>query len=246
MLVLLTNDDGIRAEGLNALKKELSKIAEVWVVAPEGEQSAISHSLTLHRPLEIRKISHKTYSINGTPTDAVMVAIYGILKQKPDLLISGINHGPNLGEDVTYSGTVAGAIEGLLMGIPSIAVSVFDLNCSYFTKAAEFIKRLTLFINKKGLPKGTFLNVNIPAKRGKLEKYEITRLGRKRKRKVELKKVNSRGRTFFWIGKENTSWLKASGTDYSAIKKGAVSITPLHLDLTDYEMIDRIKKWSII
>ncbi len=246
MLILLTNDDGIKAEGLIALQKEISGIAEVWVVAPEGEQSAISHSLTLHRPLEVKKISAKTFSINGTPSDAVIVGVYGILKKKPDLLISGINHGPNLGEDVTYSGTVAGAMEGSLMGIPSIAVSVFDLNSSYFEKAARFIRKLALFISKKGLPKETLLNVNIPAKRGKLEGYEITRLGKKTKREVKLKNVNSRNKSFWWIGKENTSWMVGSGTDFSAVKRGKVSITPLHLDLTDHKKIDRIKEWKII
>jgi 5'-nucleotidase len=241
----LTNDDGIRAEGLIALRKELSKMAEVWVVAPEGEQSAISHSLTLQRPLEVKKISERTFTINGTPTDAVMVGVYGILKKKPDLVISGINHGPNLGEDVTYSGTVAGAMEGSLLGIPSIAVSVFDCGITYFTKAAKFIRKLVLFIHKEGLPKGTFLNVNIPAKKRKLDKYEITRLGKKTKRKVELKKINSRGRSFWWIGKENTNWTEASGTDCSTIRKGKISLTPLHLDLTDHKMIDRIKQWKI-
>lgn len=246
MLVLLTNDDGIKAEGLIALKKEISRIAEVWVVAPEGEQSAISHSLTLHRPLEVKKISTKTFSINGTPSDAVIVGVLGILKKKPNLLISGINHGPNLGEDVTYSGTVAGAMEGALMGIPSIAVSVSDLGSSYFAKAARFIRKLALFISKKGLPKDTLLNVNIPAKRGKLEGYEITKLGKKMKREVELKNVNSRGKSFWRIGKENTRWVIASGTDCSAVEKGKVSITPLHLDLTDHKEIDRIKKWKSI
>ena len=245
MLVLLTNDDGIKAEGLRALKKELSKTAEVWVVAPAGEQSAISHSLTLKKQLEVKKISDKTFSVNGTPTDAVMIGVYGILKKKPDLLVSGINHGPNLGEDVTYSGTVAGAIEGSLMGIPSIAVSVSDLDSSYFTKAAKFVKKLTLLIHKKGLPKGTLLNVNIPAKKGKLEGYEITRLGKKRKRKVELKKINSRNRSFWWIGNENTSWINSSGTDCSAVKRGKVSITPLHLDFTDHKSINLIRQWEI-
>ena len=246
MLVLLTNDDGIKAEGLLTLKKELSRMADVWVVAPEGEQSAISHSLTLHRPLEVKKISDRTYSINGTPTDAVMLGVFGILKEKPDVLISGINHGPNLGEDVTYSGTVAGAMEGLLMGIPSIAVSVFIPRSSYFAQGAEFVKRLVSFVHNNGLPKDVLLNVNIPAKKGKMDEYEITRLGKKRKRKVELKKVNSRDRSFWWIGKENTSWFQTPGTDYSAVKRGKVSITPLHLDFTNYKVIDRIKEWRTI
>jgi 5'-nucleotidase len=245
LLILLTNDDGIKAQGLLTLKKELSRIAEVWVVAPEGEQSAISHSLTLNRPLEVKKVSDRTYSINGTPTDAVMLGVYGILKKKPDVLVSGINHGPNLGDDVTYSGTVAGAMEGLLMGIPSIAVSAYDSDSFYFTRGALFVKKLVSFIHKNGLPEDVLLNVNIPAKKGKMGDYEITRLGKKRKRLVELKKINSRNRSFWWIGKENTSWYQKSGTDFSAVKRGRVSITPIHLDFTDHKMIDQIKQWKI-
>lgn len=245
MLVLLTNDDGIKAEGLITLRKEVSRIAEVWVVAPEDEQSAISHSLTLQKPLEVKKMSDRTFSISGTPADAVTIGVYGILKKKPDLLISGINHGPNLGEDVTYSGTVAGAMEGSLMGIPSIAVSVFAVGSSNFKETARFVRRLVLFIKKKGLPKGALLNINIPVTRGTLEKYEITRLGKKMKRKVELKKANFRSRDFWWIGKENTDWSRASGTDWSAIKSGKVSITPLQLDLTDHEAIDQIRTWKL-
>lgn len=246
MLILLTNDDGIKAQGLAALKEELSRIADVWVAAPEGEQSAISHSLTLQKPLELKKISDRTFSISGTPADAVTIAVYGILQDKPDLLISGINHGLNLGEDVTYSGTVAGAMEGTLMGIPSIAVSVFDNGSSHFKQAAKFVRKLALLVCKEGLPKGTFLNVNIPAKRGKLEKYEITKLGTKTKRKVELKEVDFRNRSFWWIGKENTSWDRISGTDCSAVRKGKVSITPLHLELTAHKAMERIKLWKII
>jgi len=245
LLVLLTNDDGIKAEGLIALRKEFSRTGEVWVVAPEGEQSAISHSLTLQKPLEVRKVSDRTFSINGTPADAVTVAVYGILKKKPDLIVSGINHGPNLGEDVTYSGTVAGAMEGSLMGIPSIAVSVFKVDSAHLEEAARFVRKLALFVGKKGLPGGTFLNVNMPATRGKLEKYEVTKLGKKLKRRVELKKVNFRNRSFWLIGKENTNWSRASGTDWSAVKRGRVSITPLQLDLTNYGVIDQMKGWKI-
>jgi 5'-nucleotidase len=245
LLILLTNDDGIDAKGLLALKKELSKIGEVWVIAPEGEQSAVSHSLTLLKPLELKKIGERFYSLSGTPTDAVMLGYYGILKTKPDLVISGINHGPNMGDDVTYSGTVAGAIEGTLLGIPSISVSMADPNFSYFDSGVKFVRKLALFVLKNGLPQNTFLNVNLPPKRGWMEKYEITRLDRKKSKKVKLKKVDSRGKTFFWIGKENSSWGNQDGTDYQAVKKGFVSVTPLKLDTTNYEVMERIKKWRI-
>ena len=246
MLILLTNDDGIKAQGLLALKKEFSKIGEVWVIAPEGEKSAVSHSLTLRKPLELRKIGKRFYSISGTPTDAVILGYYGILKKKPALVISGINHGPNLGDDVTYSGTVAGAIEGTLLGIPSIAVSMADPNFSHFDSGARFVRKLALFVHKNNLTKNTFLNVNLPPKKGRIEKYKITRLDRKKSKKVELKRVDSRRKTFFWIGKENSHWGNQDGTDYQAVKKGFVSITPLKLDITNYEAIEEIKKWGIL
>jgi 5'-nucleotidase len=246
LVILLTNDDGIKAQGLLALKKELSKIGEVWVIAPEGEKSAVSHSLTLRKPLELRTIGKRFYSISGTPTDAVMLGYYGILKKKPTLVISGINHGPNLGDDVTYSGTVAGAIEGTLLGIPSIAVSMADPKFLYFDSGARFIRKLALFVLKNDLPQNTFLNVNLPPKRGRMEKYKITRLDRKKSKKVELKRVDSRGRTFFWIGKENSSWENEEGTDYQAVEKGFVSISPLQLDTTNYKVIEEIKKWRIL
>ena len=246
MLILLTNDDGIKAQGLLALKKELSKIGEVWVIAPEGEKSAVSHSLTLQKPLELKQISERFYSLSGTPTDAVMLGYYGILKKKPTLVISGINHGPNLGDDVTYSGTVAGAIEGTLLGIQSIAVSMADPNFSYFDSGARFVRKLALFVHKNNLPKNTFLNLNLPPKRGRMEKYKITRLDRKKSKKVELKRVDSRGKTYFWIGKENSSWGNQDGTDSQAVKKGFVSITPLQLDTTNYKVIEEIKKWGIL
>lgn len=244
VVILLTNDDGIEAEGLLALKKELSKIGEVWVIAPSGEQSAVSHSLSLHRPLEVRKIGERSYAIDGTPTDGVILGYYGILKNSPDLLVSGINHGPNLGDDVIYSGTVAAAIEGTLLGIPSIAVSVADPNFRYFNPGAKFVKKIALFILEKRLPENTFLNINIPAKKGKNFKYQITKLDKKKKKKVELKRITSRGKTFYWIGKENTTWAKGKYTDYEAIKKGYISITPIKLDLTDYEAIAQVKKWN--
>jgi 5'-nucleotidase len=246
LVILLTNDDGIKAQGLLALKKELAKIGEVWVIAPEGEQSAVSHSLTLQKPLELKKIGERFYSLSGTPTDAVMLGYYGILKKKPTLVISGINHGPNMGDDVTYSGTVAGAIEGTLLGIPSIAVSMANPNFFHFDSGAKFVRKLALFVLKNDLPQNTFLNVNLPPKRGRIEKYKITRLDRKKSKKVELKRVDSRGKTFFWIGKENSHWGNEDGTDYQVVKKGFVSITPLQLDTTNYKVIEEICKWRFL
>ena len=152
MIVLLTNDDGVNAKGLLVLKKELSKIGQLWVVAPDREQSATSHSLTLQHPLRINKIGERFYSVDGTPTDAVMLAVHAILKKKPDILISGINHGPNMGDDVSYSGTVAAAMEGTILNIPSIAVSNVNWEAKHFESAARFVRRLARFVLENGLP----------------------------------------------------------------------------------------------
>ena len=246
MLALLTNDDGINAEGLLTLKKEISKIAQVWVVAPDREQSASSHSLTLQYPIRINKIADRFYSVDGTPTDAVMLAVRSILKRRPDILISGINHGPNLGDDVSYSGTVAAAMEGTILNIPSIAVSNVNWNAKHFGSTAKFIKKLTLFVLKNGLPKDTFLNVNVPDKKQAMRKYKITRLGKRLHNDVVIDKINQRAGEYLWIGEQTSIWEKEDDTDYAVIQKGYVSITPLHLDMTDYKAMERLKRWKIL
>ena len=246
MLALLTNDDGINAEGLLTLKKEISKIGQVWVVAPDREQSATSHSLTLQYPIRINKIADRFYSVDGTPTDAVMLAVRSILKRRPDVLISGINHGPNLGDDVSYSGTVAAAMEGTILNIPSIAVSNVNWNAKYFGSTAKFIKKLTLFVLKNGLPKDTFLNVNVPDKKQAMRKYKITRLGKRLHNDVVIDKINQRAGEYLWIGEQTSIWEKEDDTDYAVIQKGYVSITPLHLDMTDYKVMERLKRWKIL
>lgn len=246
MLILLTNDDGINAKGLQALKREVSKIGELWVVAPEGEQSATSHSLTLDYPIRINRISERLYSVGGTPTDAVMLAVRAIMKRKPDILVSGINHGPNLGNDVSYSGTVAAAMEGTILNIPSIAVSNVNWNARYFSAAAIFIQKLILFIARNGLPKDTFLNINVPDRKDTVKKYRITRLGKRLHNHVVIEKINQRGKNYFWIGKQTSVWEKEDDTDYAAIQKGYVSISPLHLDTTDYSALKRLKRWKVL
>jgi len=246
LLVLLTNDDGINAKGLLTLKRELSKIGQVWVVAPDREQSATSHSLTLQYPLRINRIAEKFYSVDGTPTDAVMLAVHAIMKRKPDILISGINHGPNLGDDVSYSGTVAAAMEGTILNIPSIAVSNVNWNAKHFESAVKFVRKLVNFVLKNGLPKDTFLNVNIPDKKNVIEKFKITRLGKKVYNDVVIEKIDPRGKNYFWIGEQTSVWEKEKDTDFAVIQKGYVSITPLHLDMTDYKAIEQIKRWKIL
>jgi len=247
MLALLTNDDGVSARGLLALKKELSKIGQVWVVAPDREQSAISHSLTLQHPLRINRIADRFYSVDGTPTDAVMLAVHAILKRKPDILISGINHGPNMGDDISYSGTVAAAMEGTILNIPSIAVSNVNWNAKHFGAAAKFVRKLAKFVFKSGLPRYTFLNVNVPDRSAAIAKFKITRLGKRVYSDVVIEKIDPRGKNYYWIGEQTPIWeKKADDTDFAAIQKGFVSITPLHLDMTDYRAMERIKRWKIL
>ena len=245
MIVLLTNDDGVNAKGLLALKKELSRIGQVWAVAPDREQSATSHSLTLQHPLRINKIGERFYSVDGTPTDAVMLAVHAILKRRPDILISGINHGPNMGDDVSYSGTVAAAMEGTILNIPSIAVSNVNWDAKYFESAARFVKKLAKFVLENGLPQYTFLNVNVPDRRQAAKGYKITRLGKRVYSDVVIEKIDPRGRNYYWIGEQTPIWeKKADDTDFAAIKKGYISITPLHLDMTDYKAMERMKDWK--
>jgi 5'-nucleotidase len=246
LLALLTNDDGINAKGLLALKREVSKIAQVWVVAPDREQSASSHSLTLRYPLRVNKIADKFFSIDGTPTDAVMLAVYSIMKKRPDIVISGINHGPNLGDDVSYSGTVAAAMEGTILNIPSIAVSVANWEARHFDSAARFIRKVASFVLRNGLPKGSYLNVNIPDGNKSIKKYKITHLGKRVYNDVVIQKVDPRNKKYFWIGEQSSTWEKDKDSDFSAIKRGYVSITPLHLDTTYYDTIQQIKKWKIL
>lgn len=247
MIALLTNDDGVGAEGLLALKKELSGTFQVWVVAPDREQSATSHSLTLQHPLRINKIAERFYSVDGTPTDAVMLAVHAILKKKPDILISGMNHGPNMGDDVSYSGTVAAAMEGTILNIPSIAVSNVNWNPKHFGAGARFVTKLAKFVLKNGLPQYTFLNVNVPDRNRPIKKFKITRLGKRAYSDVVIEKIDPRGRNYYWIGEQSLIWEKREDdTDFAAIKKGHASITPLHLDTTDYKALEQIKRWKIL
>lgn len=246
MNFLLTNDDGVWAEGLLTLAKEMRKIGKVLIVAPDREQSATSHSLTLHRPLRINKIDANRYAVDGTPTDAVMVAFHGLLKRKkPDLLISGINQGPNLGDDVTYSGTVAAAIEGTLLGIPSIAVSHSNWEPGKFGPAARWTARFIQKLATEKLPPGTFLNINFPKlKKGRFSGSEITKLGRRVYNDILVKKTDPRGKHYYWIGGEPT-YIHADRTDFAALAAGKVSITPLKVDMTDYAALSYLQNWKL-
>lgn len=250
MKILITNDDGIYAEGLIALKKELEKIAKVTVVAPDREKSAASHSLTLHKPLRMTKVKIDGdffgFSTNGTPSDCVVLGVLDILKAKPNLLISGINRGGNLGGDLTYSGTVSAAMEGTILGIPSFAISVASSSVKSFTFAAEFATSLAKVLFKKGLPPLTLLNVNIPnLEKKKIRGVEITSQSTQSYQGRLEKRTDLRKRAYYWLGGSTPNSYLKEGEDLWAVKKGKISLTPVHLDLTNYDLIEELKKWKI-
>jgi 5'/3'-nucleotidase len=238
--ILITNDDGIHSAGIIALTRSLKTIGEVVVVAPAHEMSAASHSLTLTRPLRIETIDHHHYSVDGTPTDCVTLAMNRILlEQQPDIVVSGINKGGNLGDDVSYSGTVAGALEAAIYGLPGIAVSLVQRTDFDFTYAAELAAELVTRVLEETLPRGTVLNVNVPP--GPVLGIRITRQGSKIIKPSIIEGVDPRQRNYYWIGEEALTWNEEEGTDYEAVCQGLVSITPLRCDLTDYRALDEIR-----
>jgi len=251
MRILLTNDDGYFAAGLTTLKKYLSKYFKVVVVAPDRDRSGASHSLTVTRPLRAKKIDKDHYAVDGTPTDAVMIAVYCLMKHKPDVIVSGINSGANMGEDVTYSGTVAAAIEGTLLGIPSIAVSLTGnhgqdyLDPKEYLKAAQFTRKAINLVAKKGLPEGVLLNINVPAgKNVDTKKYRITNLGKRVYDDVINEKIDPRGKHYYWIAGRVRVTGKGPETDYGAIDKKLISVTPLAVDISAKDFIDKLKEWK--
>ena len=238
--ILVTNDDGIHSKGIIALAEALRSLAEVVVVAPAHEMSAASHSLTLMRPLRIEKIDNRHYSVDGTPTDCVTLAMNHICKgAPPQLVLSGINRGGNLGDDVNYSGTVAGALEASMYGLPGIAFSLVQRGEFDFTQAARFAAGLTEHVLKTGLPQGTILNVNVPP--GPIHGVRVTRQGTKIIHPTIIEGTDPRQRKYYWIGEEALTWSEEKGTDYEALRHGLVSITPLRTDMTDYRALDEFK-----
>ena len=243
-LILVSNDDGIHSEGIAALAEALRPLGEVVVAAPDRERSAVSHALTLHRPLRVEELGPGRYAIDGTPTDCVNLAINGILKaRRPSLVVSGINKGANLGDDVTYSGTVSAAMEGTLLGVPSIAVSAIGRDRFRFDVAADFAVRLATWVLERGLPPDTLLNVNVPTPvDGRpLDGYSLTRMGRRRYGDAIVEKVDPRGKKYYWIGGEEVEVDAEEGTDFRAIRDGRISVTPIHLDLTNYKSFDALQ-----
>jgi 5'-nucleotidase len=246
MLILVSNDDGVYSKGIKALAQALKKIADVVVVAPDRERSATSHSLTLHRPLRVTKISPKVYAVDGTPTDCITIGIYEILKQKPDLVLSGINKGGNLGDDVHYSGTVSAALEGVINGVPSIAISLVARDRLIFSSAANFAVKLAKKISKEGLPTGMVLNVNVPnLAENQIQGYMWTKLGKRNYGDIIVEKMDPRGKPYYWIGGDETGFVDIKSSDCNAILDGKISITPLKVDVTDHAYLKKLKEWKL-
>ena len=242
--ILLTNDDGIHSDGLQALERTLREVGDVFVVAPASEMSGASHSLTLSRPLRIRKIDDRHWTVDGTPTDCVTLALHKILKEDelPDLCVSGINHGGNLGDDATYSGTVAGALEATILGVPGIAISLVARDHFNFDEAARFTLLAVRKILAEGLPEGTLLNVNIP--NSEVRGVKVTKQGIKNARPVITEHIDPRGKPYFWIGEQYFRSNAEDGTDYRAIEDGYISVTPLRSDMTDHAALTQIGTWN--
>lgn len=244
MHILLSNDDGYLAEGLNALADALKGHAEISVVAPDRNRSAASNSLTLEMPLRASRTDNGFIKVDGTPTDCVHLAITGLLKHEPDMVFAGINHGSNLGDDVLYSGTVAAATEGRFLGLPAIAISLVGSNPIHFETAAEVAVTLLKQLIKQPLPKDTILNVNVPDVALKdIKGFKATRLGQRHKSEPVIKSNDPRGRIIYWVGPPGAEQDAGPGTDFYAINEGYVSVTPLQIDLTRYESIDALASW---
>lgn len=244
MKILLSNDDGVHAEGIEVLARVLNEIAQVIIVAPDRNRSGAGNSLSLDVPLHVTKLKSGAISVEGTPTDCVHLALRGLLKQQPDMVISGINERANLGDDVLYSGTVAAAIEGRFLGKPGIAVSLTGNPGTHYTTAAEVTKKLVQRLSSDPLPAGTILNVNVPdLPLSKIEGYEVTRLGTRQIGEKIVEEIDPRGRKGYWIGATGMEQDAGPGTDFNAINRNKVSITPLQVDLTNYKAFDQIVDW---
>jgi len=243
--ILITNDDGIQSEGLRALWDALAAIGTVAAVAPDREQSTTSHAITLHRPLRAQWVSEGFCAVDGTPADCVNLSINGILRNRPKILVSGINKGENLGDDVTYSGTVSAAIEGTLIGIPSVAISLVAREDFRFEAAASFARKIVQLVLAQGLPKDTLLNINVPnLPPDEIRGVEITRQGKRVYGDAVVEKVDPRGKKYYWIGGDILGYRHIPGSDFDAISRRMISVTPLKLDLTDYGLVEELKKWK--
>jgi 5'-nucleotidase len=244
--ILVCNDDGVRSEGIVVLAEALRELGTVYVVAPDRERSAASHALTLSHPLRIEKIGSRVYAVDGTPTDCVNLAVNGILRKKKIALVaSGINKGANLGDDITYSGTVSAAMEGTILGIPSIAVSLASRNQFRFDAAAEFALQAARKVLRHGLPKDTLLNINLPnLPAGEVRGVRITRQGKRIYGDSIIEKRDPRGRKYYWIGGDSLRSEEMPGSDLEAVEQNWISVTPVHLDFTNYASMRVLRRWK--
>lgn len=244
MRILLSNDDGYFAPGIAALAEALAPLGVVTVVAPERDRSGASNSLTLDRPLSVRKASNGFFYVNGTPTDCVHLAVTGLLDALPDVVVSGVNHGANMGDDTIYSGTVAAATEGFLLGIPSIAVSLVAAGNEHFATAAEVARSLVERHVKESFSEPVLLNVNVPdVPHGDLRGVDVTRLGKRHKAEPVVKGLNPRGDPIYWVGAAGSAADAGEGTDFYAVSQRRVSVTPLQVDLTRVTQMDAVRRW---
>ena len=250
MRILLTNDDGINSPGLHALWREVRKVAEVVIVAPATEQSAVGHAITLSYPLRIEEVrkdgSIYGYAVNGTPADCVKIAVSTFLKETPDIVISGINLGPNTGTNVIYSGTVSAATEGTILGIPSVAISLTTFTDPYYGYAAKLACTLAAAVHEHGLPESTLLSVNVPNVREKdIAGIRITRQGKSKFKEFFDKRIDPKGGTYYWLAGEMVDADESADSDHAAVRENFVSITPLHYDMTNERAIEEIRSWKL-
>jgi 5'-nucleotidase len=247
MRILCTNDDGFLARGLRVLAAAARTLGEVAIVAPDREQSATSHSLTLHRPVRARVSQDGAHVVDGTPTDCVIMAVNELLGYRPDFCLSGVNHGANMGEDVLYSGTVAAAMESTVIGIPSVAVSYtgddFETLDEWQELLEGFLKQLLI---RPSFPPHTLLNVNLPAlPPGDVKGIRVTSLGQRRYSDSITRSLDPKGREYYWIGGGISAWAGGEDADFRAVQDGFISVTPLHLDLTNYKTLEEIRGWQL-
>jgi len=252
-LILLTNDDGIYAPGIHAIRAELERIGghEIWAVAPDRERSASGHAITMYRPLfplkaEFPGAQSPCYSVTGTPADSAKLAIEALLPRRPDLVISGINRGANLGTDIFYSGTCAAALEGPILGIPAIASSLDSWESKDYSVAARFTAQLALKVLADGLPEGTLLNVNVPGRPAdQIMGVRVTRMGRRLYKDQWDKRTDPRGKTYYWLAGELMELDNGPDTDVTSVEEGYISVTPVQLDLTRYDQLKRLADWNL-
>lgn len=244
-LILISNDDGVNSKGIIALALKLKTLGRVVVVAPDSQRSAASHSITLHRPLRVQKVRPSAYAVDGTPTDCIMIALNEIMKERPDIIVSGINEGANVGDDVHYSGTVSAAIEGAILGIPSVAFSLVINGKGSFQAPSDFAAQIARKVIREGLPKGVMLNVNIPdiTKRN-IKGIKFTCLGKRNYGNVIVEKIDPRGKKYYWIGGDQAGFEDVPGSDCNAVLDGWISVTPLRVDTTDRRALKELSKWK--